>query len=213
MKSLKDVEHLLDLEGLNERCDKGFSDNVLMIDKRLLQNYGINEQKFQKVFSYLSYHWWNSATSVPDSEGKRFVQSSLMKDLQNPIKLAIIADDLETFKKHNKGNDDFVLFELSCICGAKNILNNFFLASEQGRQFLCHSENAIAFVLSSGKQDFALELAEIARELGRKDPGPIALYALNMKTLFFSSKIENVFSPKPLVTMLQSEALNIWRFN
>lgn len=89
-----------------------------------------------------------------------------------------------------------MLFELSCVCGSENILNKFFLTSRQGRQYLCRSENAIAYVLSSDKKELALQLAEQAKTLGRETPGPVALYSLNMQTLFYSRKIIDVFSPK-----------------
>lgn len=76
------------------------STSVVRVDPSLLKSLDLNEEEFQKVFGGLCQHWWNSASSIPDCEGKRFVQSALLKDLTNPVKLAIIADDLEVFKKY-----------------------------------------------------------------------------------------------------------------
>ncbi len=151
-----------------------------------------NEQDFQVNFNRLCTTWLNSSTSIPDCEGKRFVQRHLFNDLKSPLKISIIADDVEAFKKHYKDSDDVSLFELSCICGSEKIIKNFFLVDVTKSSCLTKSENAIAYAASSGKSEFTLELAKKGKELGRTEAGPVALYAAG--NLFFSKSIIEVFS-------------------
>lgn len=166
------------------------------IDLSILQKLKIDQQDFQVRFEKLLKNWWNSSTSIPDCEGKRFVLATLFEDLKNPLNLAIIADDLDSFKEHYKEDKSSMIFDLCCVCGSEKIVNNFFLIEGQGNRHLLESENAIAYALSSGKHDFALSLSKLAAKLGRKDPGPIALYSLSISTLFFSKTISEIFFPK-----------------
>jgi len=167
---------------------------VPSVNSVLLRELGINEARFQGKFARLLRNWWDSGTAIHDCDGKRFMQAELFNDLQNPLKLVIVADNVELFSERYQNNKNQTVFDLCCLCGSQKILNEHFLNSERDRSYLIESDNAIAYTLSTGNHEFALRLAQEAKKLGRTEPGPIALYSFNMETLFFSKEIKNVFS-------------------
>lgn len=167
------------------------------VDNQLIKQLQINESYFQEVFNQLCKKWWDSTTVMPDSEGTRFIQSALLRKLDDPIKIAIIADDLKCFEKYYSNNlkeNDVTIFELCCFCGAQQIIKGFFF-KEDKIHCLKDSENGIAYALSSGNKELSHELANKAKSLGKSHPGLVALYATNYDTLFFSREIENIFQP------------------
>ncbi len=58
------------------------------------------------------------------------------------------------------------------------------------------SEYAIAFAIASGNNNLVKQLATIAKELGKKDLGPLALYSAgNSSGIDLASKVFSEFSP------------------
>ena len=155
------------------------------VEDSLLLKYGINKDSFHQVFGSLLRNWYFLRTSLPDCEGKRFVNEYLFDDLKNPIKLAIISDDLEVFKKHCSLEEfkNCLIFDLCCVCGSEKIIYHYFFTYQYGESWVRNSEYALAFALSSGKHDFALKLAIKAKNMGRKNPGFLALYSISFKVL------------------------------
>ena len=170
----------------------------LSFDYNTLKNFKIDKEVFRETFEKLLKKWWNSDSSIPDCDGKRFVQSFLFGDLLNPLKLSAVADDLINFQLFYQEESDGEIFELCCICGAEQIMTTYLLKDEIAKKTLVDSENIIAYALSSGKREFALNLAIMAQKLGRTDPGPIELYTFSSHNFFFFlSKIEEIFLKKP----------------
>jgi len=66
------------------------------VNVMIMKKEGINFEDFFQNFEKLLKNWWRLESCLyGDSPGKRFVHEFLFQDLQNPLKLAIIADDLE----------------------------------------------------------------------------------------------------------------------
>lgn len=96
----------------------------LEIDVKLLKNYGIDEPGFNKVFEDIKRKWWDGSTSLRDCEAKRDIISDLFHDLENPLKLAIIADKLDVFKQfyHDKSR---LFLSYVVYAGQKRLVNIF----------------------------------------------------------------------------------------
>ena len=161
------------------------------VDAALVKKLKIEEGIFRTNFEYLVRTWWDSKTYFGDCYGKRLINEELFADLKNPVKLLIIADDLEAFGKIGLNETNkIVLFELCCLCGSEKIIFEDLLKRKEGVRNLLHSEEALAFAVSTDKKSFILKLVKKAKELGREELGPVKLYA---KRLFFSEKIEQMW--------------------
>ena len=167
---------------------------IPQVNTKVLTSLSIGEENFNIIFDKLLEKWHNRETSLPDSEGKRYVNEILFQDLENPLKLCVVADHLDGFRVHyNKYNDDDI-FNLFCICGSEKIITNLFLSETLLSRNLLEDDNVLAFALSSGKKELTLTLAKKAFELGRKNPGPLFLYSFSLDDSFFANEVSTIFS-------------------
>jgi len=175
---------------------KSFEDVVdPEVNFTILNKEGINSEYFFKNFEKLVKTWWRLETCLyGDSPGKRFVHEFLFHDLQNPLKLAIVADDIKIFTKYEKKFEySQQIFELCCLCGSKNILFETLLLEDWGMINLKLSEDALAYALSNGEPEFALKLSAKAKEIGRNEAGPLFSYIKDIRMFDTIEKIEEIF--------------------
>jgi hypothetical protein len=170
------------------------------VDIKLVQKLGIDEIEIKSKLNRLYKIWWGNTAIIPESNGKVFITTLLEESLNDPIILSIIADDVTCFvtqftKRYNKKGDRYY-FYFCCVCGAENIITKFFFENKDRKQRLLDSENAIAFAISSGNNNLVKQLATIAKELGKKDLGPLALYSAgNSSGIDLVSKVFSESSP------------------
>lgn len=113
-----------------------------------------------------------------DSIGKRLVGKVIQLFQEgNSVVEAILEDDPSLFKSaYNENKETLPLvfwFDVACLCGSEGIVS--YLLKECNFD-INESNEAIGYALSSGKFNFALELAQLAKEKGKKNPGNIYLY-------------------------------------
>ena len=163
----------------------------------LLLQYGIEENEFYPVIEHLMKLWMSESSPISDSEGKRFVQSYLLDDLCNPLKMGIIADNLTLFQKYSMVESNKIdLFDICCVCGCEKILRAL-LQESVWKCCLTNSEEAIPFLLSSKKYELALEIAKCAKDLGKQKPGFLYFYGSNsLESLKYIKAIEEIFRPE-----------------
>jgi len=114
----------------------------------------INE-KFDKLCKI----WWDDETcKINDSEGKRLTTHFIRKCPKHPILLSILADDVNSFKKHKIDEENYSeldYFEFSCLCDSLEIIKSF--EKEAYLHCLNISKYAIGYLLCIN-QNSAFEL-------------------------------------------------------
>ncbi len=118
---------------------------------------------------------WNKAS---DSTGKRLVSKilKLYKNTDSALQSILVDDPAlfeKTFKESQRIHSALFWLEIACLCGSQKVANYLLI---QEKVNILDSEDAIAYALSSGNQEFALQLATLAKEKGQVDPGKIFLY-------------------------------------
>jgi hypothetical protein len=147
------------------------------INKDSLEKTGISEEQFNRRFDNICTRWWDKCTSISDTVGGRLMTSTLASHANEPLILAMIADDIEAFKKHCNEDRDIFCLEFSGLCGAENIIKNCYLNDNEKKECLMLSENIIGYAISSGNFPLALILAQKLISLGKTNAGPVLLYS------------------------------------
>lgn len=127
----------------------------------------------------------------PESEGKRLVSKILLKHTAgDPLIEAILNNDSHRFDEVIKEHQyDFIEnFEMACLCHSEEVIKH--LINEHNFS-ITKSENAIGYALSTGDENFAIEIARKAKQMGQVSPGNIHLY--NACNPSFLKEIESLF--------------------
>lgn len=138
-----------------------------------MANLGLIEAPRDKIRALADK--WDKAR---DSTGKRLA-SNILKLYKNtdPVLESILQDDPllfeKTFTESQSTHSPLFWLEIACLCGARNITNCLLIEQKVN---ILDSANAVAYALSSGNQEFAMQLALFAKEKGQSNPGNIFLY-------------------------------------
>lgn len=157
-----------------------------------LAKLGINTTQFNKAYDELCKRWWDEIPMMNEFM-YGLVPSTLAQHLNEPVVLAMIADDVELFKKYftEKKGDIFCL-EFCCLCGSEKIINDLYLGESDKKKCLMLSKNAIGYALSSGNIKLTMTLVTEALKLGKTDPGVVLLFS-SFGNYNLAEKIENMF--------------------
>lgn len=156
----------------------------------------VDEEQFDTTLKCLIQKWTGKNSAIGDCGGTRLVNEFIKKKLNDPMTVFIIADDKNHFFELLKNSEaqgislplsDLVSF--ACTSGAISIVSE--LLQNEKVMSQC-SENLIAYAVSSGNKDLALNVATFFRSKGADDPGMIHLYSFGKNSLV--KKIEALFT-------------------
>lgn len=175
------------------------------ISDTFLQKHGITDvARFWQNFADLCQKWVGKYVSIGDCTGKRLAYEILHATLNNPIAIAIMSDDVKAFQVAIKSLDQnpqltpIYWTEAACLCGASSIVD-YILKMDYVN--IVDSKNAVAFAVSSGKEDLALAVATKVKQRGATvDSGNVFLYAFSKVAL--AEEVVQMFNSSSMLTKM-----------
>ncbi len=163
------------------------------IDFNLLEKVG--KERVDITLKSLIMKWTGGNCSIEDCEGRRLVNRFVREKLNNLITLAILADDKSTFFEIFNSSERNALpsslpelVSFACICGAISIVSELLCNEEIMSK--C-SKDLIAYAVSSGNRELALEVSAFFRAKGEEDPGLIYFYSFGK--ILLAGEIKDFF--------------------
>lgn len=143
--------------------------------RQLLTAADLSADIFYGNLEGLAKKWLGADAPIGDCDGRRLVNEVLLREINNPIFHAIIFDKLDCFISSFKDASHPPIFwlELACICGSQKVA--IYLLGNISKDIWVRS-NIIPYALSSGNNDFALEIARIMKSCSVTDAGLVTLY-------------------------------------
>lgn len=135
----------------------------------------------QKLF-FLCDKWRGEYNLFGDCDGARFVSKILEFEIKNPLTIAIIANDLDDFKKQEgksitSDRPAFYWLSFACICGAATIADYLIKTyAQECEKGLGDFELIISYAIASNDYSFAIHIANLAIDAGQTNRGPIYFY-------------------------------------
>ncbi len=172
-----------------------------VVNVALLKSLDIEVGQFEQTFNKLCKRWWDKSKFISDiasdTTGRRLATSTL-SHINDPIVMAMIADDVELFKRYYSPKvGDVYCLEFCCLCGSEKIIRSCYLEDNNNKKCLLSSDNAIGYALSSGNIKLTYSLAKEALTLGKTDAGQVGLFscgrfghAVKIKAMFSARQDE-----------------------
>ena len=176
-----------------------------MVNTKFLEEIGINAETFYSNLKTLAMKWLGANAPIDDCNGKRSVNYIFRKGIKNPMVIAIVANNINCFMKHlweqESSNAQLPIFwlELACICGAKDIA--LFMLGKTGKIWTKPHSNIVPYALSSGNNEFALMIANLAKASSVTEVDFLNIYNFcDSSTL---EEVKSMFSKPPFIKHFQ----------
>ena len=148
-----------------------------------LKKEGIEEKDFSEKLWFLCDKWRGAHVAFGDCNGTRLVAKVFEFEVNNPLTIAIIVNNINHLKKLEKKHpiDDsvFFWFAFACICGADEIVKYFIQEPKYNEicmKRLGDFESVIYYALASRNPELAIYIAKLAIKAGQRDQGPIHFF-------------------------------------
>jgi hypothetical protein len=165
----------------------------------LLVDENIDEGFFYQQVQSLAKKWYGEYAPIGDCDGKRLMNNVLIREINNPLFVAVVVGRLDLFIKSflaqsPNPRSSFHWLEVACICGAENIVGYMLGQIEQA--VWLRSPDIIDYALASGDEAFAMEMARLMQACSGSKPRYLHIYSFGKFGL--ADEIERLFSTSVL---------------